>query len=435
MISVSNHEFVELRHQQPQTCKTHFVFTDIDIADLDIPEISSAKYQLKNGNAYKKDTSDSSIASMSRSKKGKKIVAITVIMLGLILLGAGIPIGLQLRSSSLLEARLNFIRRLLSECMLVGGFFNTHSESNFTQNFYEIKESMIGAVLLPIRIPCQAQYLDAVQLALEGIDQATRMVSRTKGMRIVLSAEEMEQAHENGEIGVLLGLEGGHLLGSSVAVLRMFYSLGTRFISLSSYECSSPWISAATTKEPLFEENIPTSITQFGKIVLKEINRLGMLAEISHLSEPSMMQVLNSAKAPLLVNNAMPAATTSPNITNIIPDHVLSALSSNGGVLTINIDKLSVKEAIHNINYVRALAGIEHVGLGTTVSPRKYALLLAELARDRLWNNASLKKLVGGNIVRILREAEANRNKVALSEDWIPPEEIEGNAYCRYPES
>jgi membrane dipeptidase len=79
-------------------------------------------------------------------------------------------------------------------------------------------------------------------------------------------------------------------------------------------------------------------------------------------------------------------------------------LSSNGGVLTINIDKLSVKEAIHNINYVRALAGLDHIGLGATSSPRKYALLLAELARDRLWNNASLKKLVGGNIVRILRE-------------------------------
>lgn len=135
-----------------------------------------------------------------------------------------------------------------------------------------------------------------------------------------------------------------------------------------------------------------------------------------------------------------------------------SALSSNGGVLTINIDKLSVKEAIHNINYVRALAGLDHIGLGPTSSPRKYALLLAELARDRLWNNASLKKLIGGNIVRILHEViycdpnvffflklmmfvstcsqvEANRNKVALSEDWIPIEEIEGNAYCRYPES
>lgn len=90
MISVSNHEFVELRHQQPQ-CKTHFVFTDIDIADLDIPEISSAKYQMKNGNAigaYKKDGSNSSITSTS-ANKGKKIVAIGSVLLALILLGAG----------------------------------------------------------------------------------------------------------------------------------------------------------------------------------------------------------------------------------------------------------------------------------------------------------------------------------------------------------
>lgn len=91
MISVSNHEFVELRHQQPQ-CKTHFVFTDIDIADLDIPEISSAKYQLKNGNAigaYKKDSSSSSIASTARKNKGKRIVAIGSVILALLLLGAG----------------------------------------------------------------------------------------------------------------------------------------------------------------------------------------------------------------------------------------------------------------------------------------------------------------------------------------------------------
>lgn len=93
MISVSNHEFVELRHQQPQ-CKTHFVFTEysnIDLADLDIPEISSAKYQLKNGNAigaYKKDSSSTSIAS-TRTNKGKKIVAIASVLLALVLLGAG----------------------------------------------------------------------------------------------------------------------------------------------------------------------------------------------------------------------------------------------------------------------------------------------------------------------------------------------------------
>lgn len=125
----------------------------------------------------------------------------------------------------------------------------------------------LGAIIWPIKVPCGAQYLDAVQLALEGFDEAKRIVDRTKGLRIVSSADEMEQAHNEGKIGVLLGLEGGHSLGSSVAVLRMFYSLGARFISLTSFECSNPWITAHTTREPLFEETSPSSImTEFGKV-------------------------------------------------------------------------------------------------------------------------------------------------------------------------
>lgn len=129
---------------------------------------------------------------------------------------------------------------------------------------------MIGAIFWPIRVPCQAQYLDAVQLALEGIDEAKRIVDRTSGLKFVTSADEMEQAHNEGKIGVLLGIEGGHSLGSSVAVLRMFYSLGARFISLTSFECSNPWITAHTTKEPLFvDEDSPTTatiMTDFGKV-------------------------------------------------------------------------------------------------------------------------------------------------------------------------
>lgn len=145
---------------------------------------------------------------------------------------------------------------------------NTFSESNFTKHYFEFKESMIGAIFWPVRVPCQAQYLDAVQLALEGIDEAKRVVDRTTGLKFVTSADEMEQAHNEGKIGVLLGLEGGHSLGASVAVLRMFYSLGARFISLTSHECSNPWITAHTTKEPLFEEDhIESSMTEFGKVV------------------------------------------------------------------------------------------------------------------------------------------------------------------------
>lgn len=148
---------------------------------------------------------------------------------------------------------------------------NSFTESNFTQSYYEIKESLIGAILWPIRVPCQAQYLDAVQLALEGIDEAKRIVDRTKGLKFVTSADEMEQAHNEGKIGVLLGIEGGHSLGSSVAVLRMFYSLGARFISLTSFECSTSWVAAHTTKEPLFEESTPPTMTEFGKVSLRFI--------------------------------------------------------------------------------------------------------------------------------------------------------------------
>lgn len=100
-------------------------------------------------------------------------------------------------------------------------------------------------------------------------------MDRTKGLRLVSSADEMEQAHNEGKIGVLLGIEGGHSLGSSVAVLRMFYSLGARFLSLTSFECSNPWIAAHTTKEPLFEESSPTSMTEFGKVsfTVKEMRK------------------------------------------------------------------------------------------------------------------------------------------------------------------
>lgn len=87
-------------------------------------------------------------------------------------------------------------------------------------------------------------------------------------MKIVYTADEMEQAHSEGKIGVLIGIEGGHLLGSSVAVLRMLYTLGARFISMTSYECSSPWVAAHTTKDQIMieEEDTPKSLTEFGKV-------------------------------------------------------------------------------------------------------------------------------------------------------------------------
>lgn len=115
-----------------------------------------------------------------------------------------------------------------------------------------------------------------------------------------------------------------------------------------------------------------------------------------------------------------------------------SLLPENGGVIMLNLERcgdrlLNVREAIKAINYVRKVAGVDHIGLSG--APKSYAFLLAELARDRVWGNAAIKKLIGGNVVRILREAETLKNRLPLYEEWIPHELIESNSYCRYPES
>lgn len=94
---------------------------------------------------------------------------------------------------------------------------------------------------------------------------------------------------------------------------------------------------------------------------------------------------------------------------------------------------LSVRDALNAINYVRKIAGVDHIGLGG--APKNYAFLLAELARDRVWGNAAIKKLIGGNVLRILREVETLKNRLPLYEDWIPHALVESNSYCRYPES
>uniref|UniRef100_A0A336LBM1 Dipeptidase n=1 Tax=Culicoides sonorensis TaxID=179676 RepID=A0A336LBM1_CULSO len=442
MNSVPNHEFLEMKENylHQAHCKQQcFVFTDI--SELDLPEMTKFPIEkMKNGSVHSLHSFQSSKKCETpippeRKSKTRKIIAIFGILLLLLVVIAIIPLTLQLRTSSLLEARLAFIRRLLNEAPLVEGYWNPNMDGNFSQSFDEVKENMVGAILWPIKVPCGAQHLDAVQLALEGIDYARRTVSNNFGMRIVETADEMDVAHADGMVSVLLGLE-GHSLGSSLGVLRSFYSLGARFASLTALSCTTPWAGSAITNSDVFvESDAPTSLTEFGETMLHEMNRLGMVAEISRLSEPAMMVALNSAKAPLLLSNASPQALC--NATASIPDHIMSAMSQNGGIMMLNVEKcgdklLTVKDAIQMINYVRAIAGIDHVGLSS--APKIYPMLLAELARDRLWGNVAIKKLVGGNIVRVLRDVDSAKQKISLREDWIPNEEIELTSYCRYPE-
>lgn len=94
---------------------------------------------------------------------------------------------------------------------------------------------------------------------------------------------------------------------------------------------------------------------------------------------------------------------------------------------------MALRDSISMINYVRTIAGIDHLGLSG--SPKSFPPLLAELARDRLWSNAAIKKLVGGNLMRVLKEVDVSKDRIPLEEDWIPKVAIESNSYCKYPES
>lgn len=104
-------------------------------------------------------------------------------------------------------------------------------------------------------------------MALEGIDEARRISKGNPTLRIVSGADEMEQAHSDSMVGVLLGLEGGHTLGASLAVLRSMYSLGARFVSLTGIGCTTPWVASSKQPDIILDETSPHSLTTFGEVI------------------------------------------------------------------------------------------------------------------------------------------------------------------------
>lgn len=285
-----HHKAAKMHPQHQPHCKqTCFVFTEI--ADIELPPeitklqseklnlamksnemmnggISSASAIYKNKECMAMGAGQPCHQQPKAASKGKRLIVILSAVLICVTMAGGIPLVLQLRSSSLLEARMSFIRRLLTEAPLIEGSWMTgENDSNFSSNIIEVRKNLVGAVLWPVTVPCGSQYLDAVQLALEGIDKAKRITSKTGYMRIVESSDEMEQTHLKGEVAILMGLGGGHTLGSSLGVLRSMYLLGVRFVSLTSFGCTTPWAGASIKNDLIIEDNSTTnSLTGFGKV-------------------------------------------------------------------------------------------------------------------------------------------------------------------------
>lgn len=373
-------------------------------------------------------------------------------------------------SAILLEERMEVVRKVLREVPLIDG----HNDlpwniRKFLKN--QLREFRFGEDLRGIspwstsswshtdlrRLKegmVSAQHLDAVQLTLEQIDLIRRLVLLyPQHMSLVTSADGIEESHKKGKLASLIGIEGGHSIGTSLAVLRMFYSLGARYLTLT-HTCNTPWADCCKVDEPGQVPHIG-GLSHFGTLVVSEMNRLGMIVDLSHVSVPTMLDALATSKAPIIFSHSSAHAIC--NSSRNVPDHVLKRIAVNGGLVMVAFyphfvscgEKATLKDVVAHINHIRDVAGIDFVGLGAgfdgiNVVPKgledvsKYPYLFAELLADSdRWSEEDIAKLAGRNLIRVFRKVEEVRDQLEAQgmlpiDQAIPPEDILGRSYCRY---
>ncbi|XP_030376216.1 dipeptidase 1 [Scaptodrosophila lebanonensis] len=316
-----------------------------------------------------------------------------------------------------------------------------------------LKEGMVSAQFWSAYAPCSSQHLDAVQLTLEQIDLIRRLVQLyPHHMTLVTTASGIEQVHRTGKIASLIGVEGGHAIGTSLSVLRMFYQLGARYLTLT-HTCNTPWADCCKVDEPGKYPHIG-GLSKFGKLVVQEMNRLGMIVDLSHVSVPTMLDALGSSRAPVIFSHSSAHAIC--NSSRNVPDHVLQRIAINGGLVMVAFyphfvscsSQATLQDVVAHINHIREVAGIDHVGIGAgydgvNLVPKgledvsKYPYLFAALLESDKWSEEDIGKLAGKNLIRVFKDVEAVRDQMDLLrvppiDQSIPAEDIMGRSYCRF---
>ena len=297
---------------------------------------------------------------------------------------------------------------------------------------------------------------EAIRRTIEQIDIVDRMIAAyPRDLERALTADDVVRIHKQGKVASLIGIEGGRQIGGNLAALRQFHRLGARYLTLT-HNQTTEWADSATD-EPKYD-----GLSPFGLKVVAEMNRLGMLLDLSHVSPATMRDALQATRAPIIFSHSG-AAGLNPHPRNV-PDEVLRLLPANGGVVMVNFvppflskdvwewgaaqsaeearlkaihrasksavaEGLKAWEVAHprpatdvvnvadHIEHVVKVAGHDNVGLGgdfdgIPFTPtglegvETYPLVFAELIR-RGWSDENLAKLAGGNVLRALRQAEA----------------------------
>ncbi len=317
-----------------------------------------------------------------------------------------------------------------------------------------LKAGGISGQFFAAYVPSAYMEKGAARFVLEEIDIIKRFTARSPLLQWATTADGIVAAHRNGKIASLIGIEGGHAIENSLGVLRIFYELGVRYMTLT-HSGTTPWADAATDAPK------HGGLSPFGEEVVREMNRLGMMVDISHVSDATMMDVLRVTTTPVIYSHSS-ARALADHVRNV-PDSILAMIPKNGGIVMVNIfpgfinptaakqtakvlDKMrdfsaqfpndpdraskawdewfktqpmepgTLNQIADHVEHIRMLAGIDHVGLGAdfgslTVHPRgfddvtRYPWLTAELLR-RGWSDEEVKKFLGLNILRVMRAVE-----------------------------
>lgn len=338
-----------------------------------------------------------------------------------------------------------------------------------------MRDGLVGTQFWSVYVPSSMSPVEAMTAQLEQIDIALRIINMyPDDLMLATSIADIDAALEQGKIASLLGMEGGHPIVNSLGALRSYYDLGVRYMTLTHFH-SNDWADSAT------DDARHEGITEFGREVIREMNRLGMLVDLSHVSAETMNDVLDVAVAPVIFSHSSARGMT--NHVRNVPDSVLARMDENGGVVMVTFIPAYVsearreyevgiipltkdltteaeeKEAIEmyreehgvvplatladvadHIEYVAKVAGHDHVGIGSDFYGAEgdeliqgiedvsgFPHLIAELVR-RGWSDENLAKLSRGNMLRAFSEAE---NVAAKLQQARPPslktiEELDG---------
>src|SRR3954454_24662434 len=319
-----------------------------------------------------------------------------------------------------------------------------------------LHQGRVGAQFWSVYIPSEITGDAAIRDTIEQIDIVKRMVKAyPNDLALAGTADDVVRIHKSGKVASLIGIEGGHQIGGSLAALRQFYDLGARYVTLTHFK-NNEWADSATD-DPKYH-----GITDFGRAVIHEMNRLGMLVDLSHVSDDTMRAALQVSKAPVIFSHSSARALSDHN--RNVPDDILKLTAADGGVVMVNFyppyvsdafrkwnaeeaaeeararslnngrpeqreaaiaawkaanpaPRVTVADVADHVDHVAKVAGYDHVGIGGDLegievapdglgSVAGYPLLFAELIR-RGWSDHNLAKLAGGNVLRVMRQADA----------------------------